>query len=132
MNLNQVTLPSTDVARSCAFYQALGFTQIVSSLPDYARFECAAGGSTFSLHRVASLAPGPGMVVYFECDDLDARYQQLAAQGVVFDSAPMDQTWLWREAYLRDPDGHVLCLYHAGENRRYPPWRLAARTPSGS
>ena len=43
MDLNQVTLPSTDVARSAAFYRALGFTQIVSSLPSYARFECPVG-----------------------------------------------------------------------------------------
>jgi catechol 2,3-dioxygenase-like lactoylglutathione lyase family enzyme len=126
MQLNQITLPSTDVARSCAFFSALGFTQIVSNLPNYARFECADGGSTFSLHRVDSLAPGPGIVVYFECDDVDATYQRLAAQGVVFDSAPADQTWLWREAYLRDPDGHVLCLYHAGKNRRNPPWRIGS------
>jgi hypothetical protein len=31
---------------------------------------------------------------------------------------------LWREAYLHDPDGNVVCLYHAGENRRNPPWRM--------
>ena len=126
MNLNQVTLPTADVERSCAFYRALGFTQIVSSLPNYARFECAAGGSTFSLHRVDTLAPGAGIVVYFECEDLDSRVRTLAAQGFVFDSPPTDQAWLWREAYLRDPDGHVLCLYHAGDNRRYPPWRLSS------
>jgi catechol 2,3-dioxygenase-like lactoylglutathione lyase family enzyme len=126
MNLNQVTLPCLDIERSSVFYRALGFTQIVSSPPHYARFECAAGGATFSLHRVDSLAPGPGIVVYFECEDLDARVRQLSTQGFVFDSAPTDQAWLWREAYLRDPDGHVLCLYHAGDNRRYPPWRLAS------
>ena len=45
VDLNQVTLPSTDVARSAAFYRALGFTQIVSKLPSYARFECPSGGS---------------------------------------------------------------------------------------
>ncbi len=126
MNLNQVTLPCLDVERSSAFYRALGLTQIVSSPPRYARFECAAGGSTFSLHRVDSLGSGAGIIVYFECEDLDARVRQLSAQGFVFDSAPTDQAWLWREAYLRDPDGHVLCLYHAGDNRRYPPWRLAS------
>jgi catechol 2,3-dioxygenase-like lactoylglutathione lyase family enzyme len=128
MNLNQVTLPSTDIARSCVFYRALGFTQIVSHLPSYARFECPAGGATFSLHRVESV-PDSGVIVYFECDDLDATFRELTARGFVFDSAPTDQTWLWRESYLRDPDGNVLCLYHAGENRRYPPWRIS--TPAG-
>ena len=40
-------------------------------------------------------------------------------------SGPTDQSWLWREAYLKDPDGNLICLYHAGANRRFPPWRIA-------
>ena len=126
MDLNQVTLPSTDVARSAAFYRALGFTQIVSSLPSYARFECPVGTATFSLHQVASVPENSGVVVYFECVDLDATYRQLTKQGFVFDAPPTDQRWLWREAYLRDPDGTVICLYRAGDARRNPPWRLSA------
>jgi catechol 2,3-dioxygenase-like lactoylglutathione lyase family enzyme len=125
MNLNQITLPSTDVARSVEFYRALGFTQIVGNLPSYARFECATGGSTFSLHRVDNWAPNTGVVVYFECDDLDAKFLELTARGFVFDSPPADESWLWREAYLRDPDGNVLCLYFAGEYRLNPPWRMS-------
>jgi catechol 2,3-dioxygenase-like lactoylglutathione lyase family enzyme len=49
MNLNQVTLPATNVERSADFYRRMGFTQIVSALPRYARFECR-DGATFSLH----------------------------------------------------------------------------------
>ncbi len=124
MNLNQVTLPSKDVERSAAFYRLLGFTQIVSDLPHYARFECKAGGATFSLHEATSPVTS-GIIVYFECDDLDAEYQRLRAVGVDFDAPPTDQSWLWREAYLKDPDGNLICLYHAGANRRFPPWRIA-------
>jgi catechol 2,3-dioxygenase-like lactoylglutathione lyase family enzyme len=126
MNLNQVTLPSRDVERSAEFYRRLGFSQIVSSLPRYARFECPDGGATFSLHQVDS-PPLTETIIYFECDNLDAVYDELKKQGVVFDQAPADQPWLWREAYLRDPDGNVLCLYHAGTNRRFPPWRVDSR-----
>jgi hypothetical protein len=36
------------------------------------------------------------------------------------------QPWLWREAHMRDPDGNSLCLFTAGKNRKYPPWRVAA------
>jgi hypothetical protein len=43
---------------------------------------------------------------------------------MIFDTPPADQRWLWREARLRDPDGHELCLFHAGDNRLNPPWRL--------
>lgn len=123
MNLNQVTLPSRDIERSAEFYRRLGFSQIVSSLPHYARFECPDGGATFSLHQVDSPPPSE-TIIYFECDNLDAVYDDLTGRGVVFDQAPVDQRWLWREAYLRDPDGNVLCLYHAGSNRRFPPWRI--------
>jgi hydroxymethylpyrimidine/phosphomethylpyrimidine kinase len=31
---------------------------------------------------------------------------------------------MWREARLRDPDGNIIFLYHAGEARRFPPWRI--------
>jgi len=71
MDMNQVTLPSTDVARSAAFYRAFGFTQIVSNLPSYARFECPVGTATFSLQQVASVPENSGVVVYFECVDLE-------------------------------------------------------------
>jgi catechol 2,3-dioxygenase-like lactoylglutathione lyase family enzyme len=125
MNLNQVTLPSTDVARGIAFYKRLGFTQIVEALPKYARFECREGGATFSLHVVDHLVPSHAMV-YFECEDLDATVAMLSKEGIQFEQLPQDQEWLWREAYLRDPDGNRICLYHAGQARRFPPWRLPA------
>lgn len=124
MNLNQVTLPSVDVERSSAFYRRLGFTQIVEAESRYARFECPGGGSTFSLHRVQAMPVGQGAVVYFECRDLDARCESLRRVGVQFESMPEDRSWLWREARLRDPDGNEICLYWAGENRRFPPWRI--------
>jgi catechol 2,3-dioxygenase-like lactoylglutathione lyase family enzyme len=123
MDLNQVTLPSRDVAKGAAFYRQLGFRQIVENLPSYVRFETPSGSSTLSLHLAESFGPS-GVVIYFECDDLDAVYARLVAQGVVFDESPTDRAWLWREAMLRDPGGNVLCFYEAGENRKNPPWRL--------
>ena len=50
MNLNQVTVASTDVARAIEFYSKLGLKLIVKSPPKYARFECPEGQSTFSVH----------------------------------------------------------------------------------
>ena len=125
MNLNQVTLPSLNVARGIAFYKRMGFTQIVEELPKYARFECPDGGATFSLHAVDHLTPSDA-TIYFECHDLDATCAKLRHEGIKFDQEPKNQQWLWREAYLRDPDGNRICLYHAGEARRFPPWRLPA------
>lgn len=124
MNLNQITVPSIDVARSVEFYQQLGLHQIVESLPKYARFECPDGGSTFSIHQTDIAPSVPGVVVYFECENLEAVVAELKSRGIAFASEPQDQPWLWREAYLRDPDGNLICLYYAGENRLNPPWRL--------
>jgi catechol 2,3-dioxygenase-like lactoylglutathione lyase family enzyme len=124
MDLNQVTVPCLDLAASVDFYRRLGLRLIVHDPPRYARFECPNGGSTFSLHLADRIAAGSGPVVYFEVQDLDRRARELADAGVVFESEPRDQPWLWREAHVRDPAGNLVCLYHAGPNRRFPPWRL--------
>jgi len=124
MNLNQVTVPCVDLDASVAFYRLLGLRQIVGGTPDYARFECPVGDATFSLHRTAGPLSGHSVVIYFELDDVDAEVERLKSEGVEFEEEPRDQRWLWREAYLRDPAGNRICLYHAGEDRRYPPWRL--------
>jgi hypothetical protein len=44
--------------------------------------------------------------------------------GIIFESVPTDQSWLWREARLRDLDGNQIILYHGGTNRLNPPWRI--------
>lgn len=122
MNLNQVTLDVTDVSRAEAFYLALGLEHIVSA-DHYTRFMCP-GGASLSVHHVDSVTPGRAGV-YFECNDLDSRVSALKDSGVVFDHDPVDQSWLWREAWLKDPDGNRLCFYFAGENRLNPPWRVS-------
>jgi predicted enzyme related to lactoylglutathione lyase len=124
MDLNQVTLPSRDVARTAAFYRTLGLLQIVEDLPKYARFELPSGSATLSLELTDRPLSPSGVVVYFECAGLDARVAKLRAIGIEIDG-PKDEPWLWREARLSDPDGNVLCLYHAGENRKNPTWRLS-------
>ena len=104
----------------------MGFTLIVHSPSRYARFECPEGDSTFSLHSVDDSTSNTGVVVYFECSDLDARVKRLSAAGFEFTQLPTDERWLWREARLIDPSGNVICLFWAGDNRKNPPWRAAA------
>ena len=133
MTLNQITLPATDVAASAAFYRRIGCRQIVDT-PHYARFEAPAGDATLSVHAVGAVPARTGVVTYFEfpsADALDERVRELGAAGVRFDTAPTDERWLWREARLRDPAGNVLCLYHAGPNRLFPPWRVEEQDASG-
>jgi hydroxymethylpyrimidine/phosphomethylpyrimidine kinase len=119
--LNQVTVPADDLAASERFYRLLGLKQIVRASPRYARFETE-GGATFSIEARGELADGT--VTYFECGDLDVTVAYLQQQGVKFAQEPKDENWGWREARLSDPAGNTICLYQAGEMRRFPPWRL--------
>jgi catechol 2,3-dioxygenase-like lactoylglutathione lyase family enzyme len=123
VRLNQVTVGSTDLARSERFYETLGLSLIVKD-DRYRRFECEDGHSTFSVESVDAVDPTEQVTVYFETDILDAEYDRLVRAGVEFEQQPTDRSWLWREARLRDPDGHHLCLFYAGPNRLNPPWRI--------
>ena len=124
MNLNQVTVPCLDLAASVEFYRRLGLELIVLDPPKYARFVCPDGNATFSLHLADRAESTSAPVVYFELEDLDAKVRALSAAGIRFEEGPRDQERLWREAYVRDPAGNRICLYHAGKNRLEPPWRL--------
>jgi hydroxymethylpyrimidine/phosphomethylpyrimidine kinase len=121
--LNQVTVTGTNYERSIDFYRRLGLKQIVAS-PEtgYARFETA-GGVTLSVQIDPDEKIIATTAIYLECDDLDERVEKLARSGIAFEHGPRNQPWMWREARLRDPDGNIIFFYHAGESRRFPPWR---------
>jgi uncharacterized glyoxalase superfamily protein PhnB len=109
----------------------------------YARLTFPEGDSTLSLERGAHSPPSPpstpvddastasavSAVLFFECDDLDARVAALTAAGYRFEGGPETKPWLWREARLRDPDGQTICLFRAGFYRLDPPWRIASALP---
>ena len=52
------------------------------------------------------------------------KVEELKQTGIQFDLEPTDQSWLWREARLKDVDGNQLILFYGGENRQNPPWRI--------
>lgn len=124
MNLNQVTIYSDKPLETVEFYQKLGLKIIVDSLPRYARLLCPDGDATLSVHIAENVSPQSNIVLYFECDDLDTKVAELKNLGLKFESEPQDQTWLWRETYLTDPNSNKICLFYAGENRQNPPWRV--------
>jgi catechol 2,3-dioxygenase-like lactoylglutathione lyase family enzyme len=123
MRLNQVTVGSTNLGESEAFYRTLGLNLIVKN-EHYLRFECPDGESTFSVDLVDHVSEAEQVTVYFESDDIDRECELLGRASIEFEHPPTDSPWLWREARLRDPDGHRLCIFHAGDNRKHPPWRL--------
>jgi catechol 2,3-dioxygenase-like lactoylglutathione lyase family enzyme len=124
VNLNQVTVYTDKPVATTEFFQTLGLRVIVDSLPRYARLECTDGDSTLSIQHDESATVTNNVVLYFECDDLDETVGDLKSKGLTFDEDPTDRPWLWRQAYLKDPNGNKICLFRAGENRKNPPWRV--------
>ncbi len=135
LRFNQVTLGALDMGLSVVFYQQLGLRLIVDSAPRYVRFEFPTVGdgepATLSLHAVAQprrpsddWPPANCPVIYFEVDDLDSYLKDIKITPI---TAPETQSYLWREADILDPSGNKIRLYQAGENRRFPPWRIEGR-----
>ncbi len=121
LSLNQVTFSVTNIDRSYNFYKELGLFPIVKS-DHYARFIVPGNEATLSIHvseKVRSTT-----TIYFEVNDVYEVYNELIEKGFDFRESPADQRWQWREAYLEDPDGNQICIYHAGEIRMNPEWRL--------
>jgi len=125
MNLNQVTIASLDVAKSTEFYKTLGLKLIVDASPRYVRFECLDGESTFSISKVDELPEGNKITLYFEVDNLSETVSELKEKGITFNTEIKEQSWLWTDVHLTDPDGHEIIIYHAGEYRKNPSWRVS-------
>ncbi|CAD5282497.1 Glyoxalase [Alteromonas sp. 38] len=125
MKLNQVTLPVKNMNDAVSFYLKLGFTQIVET-PHYARFSCPDGDSTFSL-SLENEELQNNSVIYFEHKDLDELCKNLSQKGIQIVQPPTEQSYLWKEAILKDPSGNKIKLYWAGENRLNPPWKVEIR-----
>lgn len=123
LDLNQITISVKDVEKSIKFYKKLGLQLIVDALPKYARFECANGNTTFSLHQ-SNKKVNNTTWLYFETDILYETVERLQKLGIKFDSLPTKEPWLWEEARFKDLDGNQLIIYKAGKNRKNPPWRI--------
>ena len=124
MRFNHITLIVSDFERSKAFYSTLGLVQIVDAPPRYARFQFPDGDATLSIEVTGEHPATSTAQLFFECADIDAAVAALKSKGIAFEQDPTDMDYLWREARLRDPDGHDLRLYNAGDNRLNPPWKI--------
>jgi len=128
LRLNQVTLAATDMTASLSFYQNLGLTLIVDSAPRYVRFEFptpeAGEPATLSLHSVdETWTPhNEQPLIYFEVEDLEAFINKCNLTPI---SPPEMKSYKWHEADILDPAGNRIRLYTAGQNRRFPPWRIS-------
>lgn len=107
--LSAVTLAVSDMDRSVAFYEAVGF-EVAFGGRGTPFTSLRAGGGFVNLQLDPDHAPVPriwGRVILW-VDDVDAAHARVVAAGGVPHDAPADAAWGERYFHVTDPDGHEL------------------------
>jgi catechol 2,3-dioxygenase-like lactoylglutathione lyase family enzyme len=107
--ISAVTLLCADMARSVAFYDALGF-ELLYGGPDaeFTSFRVGEGFLNVQLERGgAATRPLWGRIVFW-VDDVDAMHRRALEAAFAPETSPADAPWGERYFHLRDPDGHEL------------------------
>jgi catechol 2,3-dioxygenase-like lactoylglutathione lyase family enzyme len=118
--IDNIGICTTDVARSGAFYQRLGFSE---SYRNDRGVMMAAGSVQLFVFATRQRFPPlvgrelglfsnpPGIDhISLAVADVNALYSTLRAAGVRFNGPPEDQSWGARMVGLMDPDGNNLYL----------------------
>ncbi len=106
--LSAVTLGTHDMARSVAFYGALGFERIYGG-PDAAFTSFAAGNAYLNItaQPEGTRLSWWGRAIFY-VSDVDAMFVRAVEAGFEPETAPADAPWGERYFHLVDPDGHEL------------------------
>lgn len=108
-SISAVTLVTTDMARSIAFYTALGFPIRYGGAD--AEFTSLAAGSGFLNIQLVADWSAPRQVwgrVILWVDDVDEMHERVLGAGARPTTRPSDAPWGERYFHVRDPDGHEL------------------------
>ena len=116
-----VSIPVADQNRAREFYtEKLGFTIITDQPFDKKQRWIELRIPKAETRVVLFTAPGDEkrigsqMPVSFECEDIDATYQQLSGRGVKFDGPPEKQPW-GTYAMFKDSEGNGFVLSTNGK-----------------
>jgi catechol 2,3-dioxygenase-like lactoylglutathione lyase family enzyme len=107
--ISAVTLVTGDMAKACAFYEALGFPRLYGG-SDEAFTSYRVGDGYLNLQLDPDSPPldrAWGRVVFW-VDDVDAMHGRAAGAGFRAETEPADAAWGERYFHIRDPDGHEL------------------------
>jgi len=127
--LTLVTLGVSDLARSIAFYEALGFKRKAANAEGVGFFN--AGAVTFAVwpadqlaedaHVATAEAPAfRGMALAWNCrseSDVDAAIERARAAGATVPKPAQKTFWGGYAGYFADPDGH---LWEVAHNPGFP------------
>ena len=106
--ISAITLATHDMARSVAFYEALGFVLKFGG-PEAAFSSFHAGTGYLNVTKVSSDRQWSwwGRAI-FQVADVDALYAHACSTGLAPAFAPRDAAWGERYFHIVDPDGHEL------------------------
>ena len=124
-----VTLGVSDLGRSIAFYEALGFRRKAKAAQGVGFFQ--AGAVTFAVWPVdelakdahAEIAPAPGfrgVALAWNCRseaEVDAVIERARAVGATVPKPAQKTFWGGHAGYFADPDGH---LWEVAYNPGFP------------
>ena len=99
-----------DLERTRAFYVGTLGLEVLLEREGYVR---VGGGGGFHIgfeEGTSGQIGSTGIEIVIRVDDVDEAYERFRAAGVVFDTAPEDQPWGARHAWLHDPDGYPLSI----------------------
>jgi len=128
--LTLVTLGVSDLARSTAFYEALGFERRARGAEGVGFFQ--AGACVFAVWpseelakdaNVAAAMPAPafrGVALAWNCRsnaDVDAAIDRARGAGATVPKAAQKTFWGGYAGYFSDPDGH---LWEVAYNPHFP------------
>ena len=115
------TAPTTDVARTTAFYQDKLGLKVMHSDDDGIAFEAGKGTSIYLYKRAPSKADHT--IASFMVDNMEKEVADLKAKGVRFEEYDMPgmktvngiATWgKDKAAWFKDPDGNIIGLFQKG------------------
>jgi catechol 2,3-dioxygenase-like lactoylglutathione lyase family enzyme len=107
-SINAITLATHDMARSVAFYQALGFAlKYGGPTASFTSFRVGSGHLNLTLVPPECRLSWWGRAIFY-VDDVDAQHARAVAAGLAPAFAPRDAAWGERFFHITDPDGHEL------------------------
>src|SRR6516164_11409601 len=119
-SIDNIGICTTDIARSIAFYQTLGFSEAYRN--DRGVLMAAGSVHLFIFATRQSDPPPVGRElglfgnppgidhISLAVADVDGLYSTLRAAGIRFGGPPEDQSWGARMVGLKDPDGNNIYL----------------------
>jgi len=106
--ISAITLATHDMARSVAFYLALGFElKYGGAQASFSSFRAGSGYLNLTAAPAERALSWWGRAI-FHVDDVDAQHGRAVAAGLSPAAAPRDAPWGERYFHIVDPDGHEL------------------------